>query len=80
MRHLRLVMIGVFAALFLMVSQAQMSSAQAAGASLEIHKRVCPADATGLTRNRHRSAVIPPSADRKARRAPRGGPDFWLLA
>jgi len=47
MRHLRLVMVGVFAALFLMVSQAQMSSAQTAGASLEIHKRVCPADATG---------------------------------
>ena len=47
MRHLRLVMIGVFAALFLMVSQAQMGSAQTAGASLEIHKRVCPAGATG---------------------------------
>ena len=46
MRQFRLAMIGVLAALFLMASQAQMSSAQVAG-SLEIHKRVCPADATG---------------------------------
>ena len=47
MRHLRLVMTGVFVALFVIVSQAQMGSAQTAGATLEIHKRVCPADATG---------------------------------
>jgi hypothetical protein len=47
MRHLRLLVTGMFVALILVVSQAQMSSAQAAGASLEIHKRVCPAGTTG---------------------------------
>jgi hypothetical protein len=47
MRHLRLLVTGLFVALILVVSQAQMSSAQTAGASLEIHKRVCPAGATG---------------------------------
>lgn len=46
MKYLHSVVLGVFIAVTLILSQAQSSLAQATG-SLEIHKRICPADTTG---------------------------------
>ena len=46
MKYLHSVVLGVFIAVTLVFSQAQTGLAQATG-SLEIHKRICPADTTG---------------------------------
>ena len=56
MKHMRSVILALGVALVLVVSQAQLTSAQATG-TIEIHKRLCTADAVDLFADCHDNLV-----------------------